>query len=204
MPRKPRRICAEPSTPTRSNLDAYGQLAGLYVAQRKLDQAVAEFDKLAARRPGDVGPPTLAAMIVQGQGNEAEARRRYESLVASNPRAVVAANNLAWIYASRGEQLDKALQLAQTAKSELPDHPEINDTLGFVYLKKQMPSLAIAPLRIAVERAPGNPAFHYRLGLAYAQTGDKAQARRELEQALKLKADFEGAEDARKVLGTLG
>ena len=185
-----------------SNLDAYGLLAGLYVAQRKLDQAVAEFDKLAARQPGAVGPPTLAAMIVQGQGKEAEARRRYERLVASNPRAAVAANNLAWIYASRGEQLDKALQLAQTAKSELPDHPEVNDTLGFVYLKKQLPSLAIPPLRIAVEKVPGNPLFHYHLGLAYSQTGDKAEARRELEQALKLKADFDGADEARALLST--
>ena len=185
------------------NLDAYGQLAGLYVAQRKLDQAVAEFDNLATRQPGAVGPPTLAAMIVQGQGNEGEARRRYERLVASNPRAAVAANNLAWIYASRGEQLDKALQLAQTAKSERPDHPEINDTLGFVYLKKQLPSLAIPPLRLAVEKAPGNLLFHYHLGLAYSQTGDKAEARRELEQALKLKADFDGADEARALLGAL-
>ena len=188
-----RAIDADPS-----NLDAYGQLAGLYFAQRKLDQAVVEFDKLATRQPGFVGPPTLAAMIVQWQGNEAEARRRYERLVEANPRAAVAANNLAWIYASRGEQLDKALQLAQTAKAELPDHPEVNDTLGFVYLKKQLPSLAVPPLRLAVEKAPGNPLFHYHLGLAYSQNGDKAAARRELEQALKLKADFEGADDARK------
>ena len=75
---------------------------------------------------------------------------------------------------------------------------------AFVYLKKQLPSLAIPPLRLAVEKDPANPAFHYRLGLAYSQTGDKVSARQALEQALKLKADFEGAEDARKVLRTLG
>ena len=122
----------------------------------------------------------------------------------TNPRAAVASNNLAWMYASRGEQLDRALQLAQAAKAELPDHPEVNDTLGFVYLKKQLPALAIPPLRLAVEKDPGNPAFHYHLGLAYSQTGDKAAARQALEQALKLKPDFEGAEDAKKVLSTLG
>ena len=140
-----RAIDADPS-----NLDVDGELAGLYVAQRKLDQAVAEFSRLFTRQLGGVGPPTLAAMIVQGQGNEAEARRRDERLVEANPRAAVAANNLAWIYASRGEELDKALQLAETAEAELPDHPEVNDTLGFVYLKKQLPSLAVPPLRLAV------------------------------------------------------
>ena len=73
-----------------------------------------------------------------------------------------------------------------------------------MYLKKQLPSLAIPPFRFALEKAPDNPAFHYHLGLAYSQTGDKAAARQSLERALKLKADFEGAEDARKVLRTLG
>ena len=145
----------------------------------------------------------MAALILQAQGKDEEARQRYERIVEANPRAAVASNNLAWMYASRGEQLDRALQLAQAAKAELPDHPEVNDTLGFVYLKKQLPSLAIPPLRLAVEKDPGNPAFHYHLGLAYAETGDKAAARQALEQALKLKADFDGADDARKVLQTL-
>ena len=187
-----------------SNFDAYSLLGGMYLSERKLDQALAQFDKLAARRPNAVAPQTMAGMILQAQGKEDEARRRYERLVEMTPRAAVASNNLAWMYAGRGEQLDRALQLAKAAKAELPDHPEVNDTLGFVYLKKQLPSLAIPPLRLAVEKDPGSPAFQYHLGLAYSQNGDKVAARRALEQALRLKGDFEGAEDARKVLRTLG
>jgi len=194
-----RAIDADPS-----NLDAYSTLAGLYASGRKFDQAVAEFDKLAARQPKAVGPPTMAALILQSQGKTEEARRRYERLVEANPRAAVAANNLAWMYASGGEQLDRALQLAQAAKAERPDDPEVNDTLGFVYMKKQLPKLAIVPLRLAVEKAPANPVFHYRLGLAYAQDGDKVAARQSLERALKLNANFDGADDARKMLSTLG
>jgi predicted Zn-dependent protease len=108
------------------------------------------------------------------------------------------------MYASRGEQLDRALQLAQAAVAEVPDNPEFNDTLAFVYLKKQLPALAIPPLKLAVAKNPAKPAFHYRLGLAYSQTGDKASARQALERALKLNPDFEGAADARKLLKTLG
>jgi len=187
-----------------SNFDAYAILGQLYVSQRKLDQALAEYDKLAARQPGASGPATMAGMILQAQGKEEDARRRYEGVVEKDPRAAVASNNLAWMYASRGEQLDRALQLAQAAKVALPDNPAVNDTLGFVYIKKQLPSLAIPPLRLAVEKDPGNPAFHYHLGLAHSQAGDKAAARQALERALKLKTDFEGAEDARKVLRSLG
>lgn len=185
------------------NFEAYSELARLYVSQKNLDQAVAEFDKLAARQPGSIGPPTMAALIRQSQGNVEDARLRYERLVETSPHAAVAANNLAWMYASRGEQLDRALQLAQAAKAGLPDEPEVNDTLGFVYLKKQLPALAIPLLRLAVEKGPGNPGFHYHLGLAYAQTGDKQAARQSLERALKLKADFDGSQDARRLLRTL-
>ena len=63
---------------------------------------------------------------------------------------------------------------------------------------------AEAAFRLAVEKRPGEPVFHYHLGLAYSKAGDKAAARQALEQALKLKADFEGADDARKLLRSLG
>ena len=175
-----------------SNLEAYTLLGQLYVSQRKLDQALAEYDKLAARQPGAIMPQTMAGLILQAQGKPDEARERYERLVEVAPRAAVASNNLAWMYASRGEQLDRALQLAQAAKAELPDNPAINDTLAFVYLKKQLPSLAIPLLNLAIAKEPGNPAYHYHLGLAYIQSGDKAAARKSLEQALKLKGGFRG------------
>ena len=111
-----RAIDADPS-----NLEAYSQLGALYYSQKKLDQALAEFDKLAARQPSAVGPPTMAALILQAQGKDEEARKRYERIVEKDPHAAVASNNLAWMYASRGEQLDRALQLAQAAKAALPE-----------------------------------------------------------------------------------
>ncbi len=187
-----------------SNLDAYSVLGSLLVSENRLDEAAAEFDKLAARQPGAIGPATMVGLILQAQGKEAEARQRYERLVEANPRAAVASNNLAWMYASRGEQLDQALQLAQAAKAELPDHPQVNDTLGFVYLKKGLASLAIPPFRLAVEKEPMEPVFHYHLGLAYAQVGDSSAARQELEQALGIRRDFNGSENAREMLKTIG
>jgi Tfp pilus assembly protein PilF len=88
--------------------------------------------------------------------------------------------------------------------AELPEHPEFNDTLACVYLKKGLPSLAIPPLRVSIAKAPDNPSFHYHLGLAYQATGDKAAAKQSLERALRLKPDFDGAADAKKALATIG
>jgi tetratricopeptide (TPR) repeat protein len=185
------------------NFGAYEMLGQIYVSQNRLDNALAEYSRLAVRLPTAPGPQTMVGIILQAQGKDEEARQRYERLVEAEPRAAVASNNLAWIYASRGEQLDRALQLAQAATAELPDDPAVNDTLGFVYIKKRLPSLAIPPLRLALAKEPANPEFYYHLGLACSQAGDKAAARKALEQALKLRANFAGAEDARKLLRSL-
>lgn len=192
-------IAADPSKPR-----PYGMLAESLFHQGKLDQARDEFDGIAARKPGDVAAPTMAAMIVQAQGKAAEAQQRYEKIVANNPRAALASNNLAWMYAEQNQKLDTALNLAQAAKAEDPESASFNDTLGFVYLKMKLGELAVPPLRIAVEKEPENPGFHARLGQAYALTGDKVRARQELERALKLKPDFAGADEAKKVLASLG
>jgi Flp pilus assembly protein TadD len=66
-----------------------------------------------------------------------------------------------------------------------------------------LPALAIPPLKVALDKNPGNPAFHYHLGQAYAQTGNKDGARQALEQALRLQPEFPDARAARDLLATL-
>jgi Tfp pilus assembly protein PilF len=159
-----------------TQMDAYGMLGQLFLSQNKLDQARAEFETLAAKRPKAVGPPTMVGMILQAQGKQAEAQAKYEQVVAMDTRAAVA-NNLAWMYAEQNVKLDEALGLAQAAKAELPEVAEVSDTLGFIYLKKNIGELAVAPLREAVAKDGNNPAYRTRLGQAYLLTGDKVKAR---------------------------
>ena len=68
---------------------------------------------------------------------------------------------------------------------------------------RDLASLAVDPLQRSVEKDPSNPLYRYHLGLAYLKVGDKVKARASLEQALKLKSDFEGAPEARKVLASI-
>ena len=95
-----------------------------------------------------------------------------------------------------------ALQLAQSAKQRLAQTPEIDDTLGYIYLKKNLPSMAIAPLEDAVKAAPKTPTFLYRLAVAKAQVGEKAAARNLLQRALAL-GTFGEEKEARQLLASL-
>ena len=185
------------------SLQAYGFLGQLYISQKRLDQALAEFDQMAKKDPRSVGAPTMAGMILEVQGKRDQAKGRYEQALQINPDAAVAANNLAYIYAEQGGNLDVALQLAQTAKRALPDLAEVSDTLGFVYLKKDLVSLAIPPLEASAKKDPQNWIYQYHLGLAYSKAGEKAKAKQALERALAINASFPGAEDARKTLAGL-
>jgi putative PEP-CTERM system TPR-repeat lipoprotein len=186
-----------------SNPEPYRRLAKLYFDQGRLDEARQEFENLAKRQPKLVWAHTVVATILEAQQKHMEARKWYERALEIDSSAAVAANNLAWMYASHGENLDIALQLAQTAKRQLPDHPHVNDTLGWIYYLKNLPDLAVPPLEHSVKLSPENPILHFHLGLAYTKLGDKLKARRSLEQALKLKPQFEGAAEARRVLAVL-
>lgn len=185
------------------NLGAYLLLGRTYASQRRLDEALVEFDAAAKRNPNHVGAATMAAMIVQLQNKEPEAQKRYEAIVAASQHAPVAANNLAWIYAERGGNLDVALQLAQSAKSQLPDVAEVNDTLGWIYYKRDLPLMAIPFLEESALKDPKNAMYHLHLGLTYAKAGQKDKARAALESALKLQPNLPEAAEARRLLTTM-
>jgi tetratricopeptide (TPR) repeat protein len=180
--------------------EPYLLLADVYRATQRLDVALGEFDALVKRNGADVGARTMAAVIAHAKGNVVDAKRRYTELLGIDPRAAVAANNLAWIYADEKQNLDEALDLAERTTEQIPDYAEAWDTLGWVYQQKQLPLLAIAPFEKAVSKDPGNAVFHYHLGIALAGAGDHAKAKESLQTALKLQPSFPDAEREIKAL----
>ncbi len=184
-----------------SNLQPYGMLGQLYVSQKKLDQALKEFGALASRQPKPVGALTMTGIIHQTRGDVSAARKQYEAALAIDPNAAVAANNLAWIYAESGENLDVALQLAQTATAAAPDVPEVMDTLGWVHYRKNDFHRAIPFFERSVEKAPESASYRYHLGLVYLKSGDEARGRAALRRALSASPDAATAAEIRRLLG---
>jgi tetratricopeptide (TPR) repeat protein len=184
-------------------LDAYVTLGRIYLAAGRLDRATTQYQALAERQPRSVSVHTVVGMLLQMQGKTADARARFEHVLQLDRSAVVAANNLAWIYAEDGSNIDLALTLAQTAKAKLPDQPEINDTLGWIYIKKGLGTLAVPPLEQAVARDPGNPGYLHHLGAAYALAGATDKARATLTRALALDGTSADASRSREYLRKL-
>jgi tetratricopeptide (TPR) repeat protein len=185
------------------NLRTYGLLAQVLASQNRLAEGTREFENLARRAPNAVGVQTFVGVLLQVQNRTDEARAQYQKVLEIDPRAAVAANNLAMIYADQGQQLDTALQLAQTAKAQLPDDARISDTLAWVYYKKNLSESAIPILEPLTRQEPKNPTYRYHLGLAYAQGGKDSLARQSLQRALAMNLPPTDAAEARKTLATL-
>lgn len=184
-------------------MEPYVKLGGLYAAAGRYDEALAKVNDAAKRNPRDVGPLMLEGIIFEQKGEVTKARESYEKALAINPHLAPAANNLAWIYSEHGGDKEKALQLAQMAKEMAPDDPRISDTLGWILYKRGVYQRALSLLRESAEKLPANPQVQYHVGMAYAQLGDKDNARKALTAATSTTAEFFGKDDARKTLAAL-
>jgi tetratricopeptide (TPR) repeat protein len=194
---------------------AYSSLGALFINTNQQDRAIAEYQKILERRPDNATAYTLIGMLDDSRQNYDAAAESYRKALGKDQNAVIAANNLAWLYAVNGKgNLDEAVRLAQSVVQKNPNIPGFVDTLGWVYYKKGLYGAAVEQLQKAValdERAARNangnaaPNYHYHLGMALKARGDKVAARRELEQAVRLseKAPFAEAGDARNVLASL-
>jgi tetratricopeptide (TPR) repeat protein len=125
------------------------------------------------------------ALVLDASEHWAEARQVYEVVLKLDPNDGVALNNLAFLLSEHGGDLDDALTKAQRAKQLLPNLSEVSDTLGWIYLKKNLTDNAIDIFQDLVNKVPAQAVFRYHLGMAYSQKGDKTRALKELQDALK-------------------
>lgn len=194
---------------------AYTAYAALLAEQNKTDEAIEKYKAVLQRNPRDAGTFVLIGMLEDGRGNFDAAAENYRKALEVNPNMPIAANNLAWIYAAHGKgSLDEAVSLAQNLIEKYPNEAGYADTLGWAFYKKGVHELALAQAKRAValdEKAAtesnrsANPSYRARLGAILAAAGDKQNAQRELELALKNSASLSQGElqEARAALESL-
>jgi tetratricopeptide (TPR) repeat protein len=157
-------------------------------------------EKARALAPAHPQAALVDAMLLEAEGRTAEARGAYEQVLMTSPDSGVALNNLAFLLAGAGGDLDRALSLAERAREQLPDLPDVADTVGWIHLQRSRTAEAIASLSDAVARKPESALFHYHLGLAYLQAGDRTKARKEFRTAL---ANKPSPEEESKIRGAM-
>jgi tetratricopeptide (TPR) repeat protein len=170
-------------------------------ASGDLDGAIAWFERAATADPDNGNYVYLQAQTYMMKGDEATATTLLEKSLELDPSHVGANNDMAWLLASSGKDLDRALDLAKRAV-RVERSADTLDTLGYVHLKKGDMAEAVSVLGKALEARPDSQSIEYRLGIALAGKGDKEEARAVLTKALTGPA-FPEAADARAELDKL-
>jgi tetratricopeptide (TPR) repeat protein len=129
-----------------------------------------------------------------------------EHTVRIHPELWSTTNDLAVLlseYGKGNKDLDRALVLAEKAKSINPDNPNIFDTLGWIHYRKGDVNQALDWLAKAQVNAPGNPVFNYHLGMAYYRSGNPKKAKEYLQLALSTRVSFPGKDEAEKAIAEI-
>jgi tetratricopeptide (TPR) repeat protein len=151
-----------------------------------------------------VSPYLNEAMAYEKEGKYKEALPAYREILKRDPDNPVALNNVAYMMAETGSGLDEALSLANRALQKVPNNLDIADTVGWIYIKKNLSDNAIQIFKDLTQKNPEKSTYHYHLGMALFQKGDRPGAKRSLETALSKRPDKDEESKIKELIAKCG
>jgi Flp pilus assembly protein TadD len=168
----------------RHNLSAVFNLAGMYVTNRREDQAVSLLEGYAAELPNE---PDLLARLGDayfGVKKIDQALATYQKLRALVPKYPGIAAKLGTIF-TLTNRLPDAEKAFQEAAKESPRDFQILANLSSLYLSNGKPKEAIATAKSALQLSQSADTY-VTLGNAYQQTGELKNALHAYQRARRL------------------
>jgi tetratricopeptide (TPR) repeat protein len=163
----------------------YQGLAGIYLSQKNWKAAESIYLESIEKVKTPLSSHILVAGLYVTQKRFVDAEKHYQKAYQLSPQNMLVRNNLAVLlvnhFASE-ENIQKSLELVnEFAQSS---EPVYLDTLGWVQYKAGNFPQSISYLQKAIS-LNDNPEFRYHLGVVYEKSGQKDQAKRELDLAVK-------------------
>ena len=165
--------------------DLYLRLGEANRRKGDLEAAIGSLSRANELLPGNPTVIGTLALALEASGNRPDAQRAYRATLDLDPDNAVAMNNLAFLLAEGGTDLDDALRLSHRAMELVPGSMEMTDTAGWVALKRGETDSAIALFAAAVAREPAEEGFRDHLLMALERKGDHDGIRGETIAALK-------------------
>jgi tetratricopeptide (TPR) repeat protein len=110
-------------------------IAQLYLRGDRPFSAEEYLAPLTADYPEFAAGWSLLGEAYSKQGKADNAIASFEKVIALQPNSPAALNNLAWLYAQKGEYLSRALRYAQQANELVKNYPSFMDTLAEVHYR---------------------------------------------------------------------
>jgi tetratricopeptide (TPR) repeat protein len=165
--------------------------------------AMEHYRKAQALDPKNPISPALLGRELELDSRPTEAIASYRDALKADPNYVFALNNLAFVLANTGQDLDEALRMALSAQRQVKDNSAVADTVGWVYLKRGLTGSALQVFQNNVQKEPKNPTYRYHLAAALLASGDKLRAKEELQKALQSGPSHEEEPGIRQLLAKI-
>ena len=111
------------------------QLAALYSARGRFDDALREAQAAISLRPGSAEARNTLGVILRRQGRLPEAMESYLAALQLDPGFAEARHNVALLLAAEGH-LDEAIRELEQAVRSKPDYAEARNALGVLYAQR--------------------------------------------------------------------
>ncbi len=161
------------------------RLVDLYVAQDRLDEAVAFLRESREKDPKLLWPVIGLGLAYERQGKREEARQIYEDLSKTRDDADKTWLELGWAY-RRGGKLSEAIAAFERSLAANPESSEAWSALGSAHCELNEFDQAIEAFRKAATLDPKNWFTFYGLVLAYQAKGDHATAWKHAQRCMEL------------------
>jgi tetratricopeptide (TPR) repeat protein len=156
-------------------------------------------DAALAANPRDVPALMVKGLIAEGQNDADGARKIYFRVLERFPDFSPAKKRLAILFAAKGDDDRKGLELATKAREAFSGDAELARALGIITFRLGSFSRAASLLSESARSRPTDAELFYYLGLAQQQTKDAA-APRSLQKAIDLGLPENLAKEAKKAL----
>jgi len=181
----------------------YISRARLFMAKNQSEEALAVLRKAVEQQPSDLRAPMMIADILGSQKKYDESIKGYEDILKRNPKADIAANNMAQLIADAQTDDSSAMEKARVAAERFisSTNPLFLDTLAWVYFRQDNLTQAQAVMDRVMTFGDKLPAqIHYHNGAILLKIGKTAEAKAELQKALADKKDYSGRGEAETLL----
>jgi Flp pilus assembly protein TadD len=172
----------------------------IQVQRGQVANAIGAWEQWQSAHPSDANALAILGTLEESRGDLGKAEEYYKKALQIQPQQPIAANNLAYRMLEKGENVDVALSLAQTARQIMPNSPSTADTLAWAYYHKGTYGFARDLLESAAKNTPNDAAIQYHLGMVYSKLSDKSNATIHLKKAVSLAPDSLSGKAARAAL----
>jgi predicted Zn-dependent protease len=151
--------------------------------------------------PDDLATAMYAGERALASNQFKEAGSQFEAILQRHPNNLAALNNLAWAYHKSADP--RALATAEQAYKLGAGNAQIGDTLGWILVEQGNAARGVPLLQKALALAPQDRSIRFHLAAGLAKAGEKAKAKKELEQILASGNDFAQIGEVRAMLKLL-